>query len=206
MGPDTVVVMTDTEQPVDGRVARRQRNIDAVLDVVIEMFGEEALFPTMEQVANRSGLSLRSLYRYFADPAELLEAAIDRNLALGGEIIALPPPDGRSFETRLADFVDARVRLFEEFGAVARAARANALHHQRVRDQQADGTRDLRMQFETQFRAELDRRKRAERDSALAAGDALTQLQSIDYLRRQRQLSAAETRAVLVASLRSLLA
>ena len=59
--------LDETTEPVDGRVARRQRNIDAVLDVVMDMFVEEAMFPTIEQAATRSGLSLRSLYRYFAD-------------------------------------------------------------------------------------------------------------------------------------------
>ena len=61
--------MTNTEditEVLDGRQARRQRNIDAVLDVVLEMFAEESMFPTIEQAATRSGLSLRSLYRYFA--------------------------------------------------------------------------------------------------------------------------------------------
>ena len=53
----------DIGEPVDGRVARRQRNIDIVLDVVFDMFAEESMFPTIEQVATRSGLSLRSLYR-----------------------------------------------------------------------------------------------------------------------------------------------
>ena len=74
--------MTDSgeiQTPIDGRAARRERNIDMVLDVVLEMFAEESLFPTIEQAAKRSGLSLRSLYRYFADPGELLEAVIIRN-------------------------------------------------------------------------------------------------------------------------------
>lgn len=31
----------------------------------------ESMVPTIEQAADRSGLSLRSLYRYFADPGEL---------------------------------------------------------------------------------------------------------------------------------------
>ena len=56
--------MTNTEditEVLDGRQARRQRNIDAVLDVVLEMFAEESMFPTIEQAATRSGLSLRSL-------------------------------------------------------------------------------------------------------------------------------------------------
>ncbi|MFB0902624.1 MAG: TetR/AcrR family transcriptional regulator [Acidimicrobiales bacterium] len=43
------------------------------------MFAEETLCPTIGQAAKGSGLSLRSLYRYFADPAGLLEAVIARS-------------------------------------------------------------------------------------------------------------------------------
>ena len=82
--------LDDAAEPVDGRVARRQRNIDTVLDVVLEMFAEEAMFPTIEQAATRSGLSLRSLYRYFADPAELLEAAIERGRPDGPGAVPAP--------------------------------------------------------------------------------------------------------------------
>ncbi|MDG2112994.1 MAG: TetR family transcriptional regulator, partial [Actinomycetota bacterium] len=68
-----------SEEQLDGRNARRQRNINALLDVVLELFSEDALFPTIEQVSARSGISRRSLYRYFADPGELHDAAIRRN-------------------------------------------------------------------------------------------------------------------------------
>ena len=94
-------VAADDEPRVDGRVARRQRNIDAVIDVVLDMFGEELLFPTMEQAATRSGLSLRSLYRYFADPGELLEAAITRSRERGTAAVHLHSIGQGSFERRL---------------------------------------------------------------------------------------------------------
>ena len=82
--------------PLDGRVARRERNQNAVLDVVLEMFAEDMMFPTIEQASKRSGRSLRSLrslYRYYADPAELAEAAIKRNREQAGELAQLPPSD-----------------------------------------------------------------------------------------------------------------
>ncbi len=47
--------------------------------LILEMFAEETLCPTIGQAAKGSGLSLRSLYRYFADPAGLLEAVIARS-------------------------------------------------------------------------------------------------------------------------------
>jgi AcrR family transcriptional regulator len=76
--------------PPDGRVARRERNQNAVLDVVLEMFAEDMMFPSIEQASKRSGLSLRSLYRYYADPAELVESAIKRNREQTMEIAHLP--------------------------------------------------------------------------------------------------------------------
>jgi len=67
------------EPPADGRAARRERNVNAVLDVVVELFTEGALFPTVDQVSKRSGVSVRSIYRYFADPVDLHDAAIKRH-------------------------------------------------------------------------------------------------------------------------------
>ena len=121
--------MTDTDditEPVDGRVARRQRNIDAVLDVVLEMFGEEAMFPTIEQAATRSGLSLRSLYRYFADPGELLEATIKRSDEIGSGLSKLHAIGQGPLDVRIDDFVRMRLKLHDGVGPMFRARLANA--------------------------------------------------------------------------------
>lgn len=63
----------------------------------------------------------------------------------------------------------------------------------------------MREQFELQFAPELAARKGPDREMALSAGDLLTQLESVDFLRRHRQLTVAETEAVLAGSLRALL-
>lgn len=200
--------MTDTEEiaePVDGRVARRQRNISAVLDVVLEMFGEEAMFPTIEQVATRSGLSLRSLYRYFADPGELLEATIRRSREQGLEVGRIHAIGQGSLDERIEEFVSIRLRTHDAFGSVHRASMANAAQHPRVREELERTRQDLREQFEIQFSSELAARANASGADLLSAGDLLTQLQSIDYLRRDRNLSVAATKSVLVKGLHSLL-
>ena len=87
---EAATTQQSNEAPVDGRVARRQRNLDVVLDVVLEMFAEDMMFPSIEQASKRSGLSLRSLYRYFADPGELVEAAIKRSQAQAAKVTHLP--------------------------------------------------------------------------------------------------------------------
>ena len=202
-GPDV-----DADEPVippDGRVARRQRNIDVVLDVVLELFAEDSLFPTMEQAAQRSGLSLRSLYRYFADPAALLEASIQRSRRRSAALARLHAIGEGPLERRIDDFVTMRLRLYEARAAEYRATVANAPRHRRIGDELSRVRDDLRSQFERQFAPELAARRPAEGAAALSAGDLLTQLDSIDYLRTHRQLSPPQVEADLASALRSLL-
>lgn len=191
--------------PFDGRVLRRERNVDAVIDAVLEMFAEESLFPTIEQAAVRSGLSLRSLYRYFADPAELLEATIARSRDRGIEASHLEAIGQGTSAARIDDFVTMRIRLHDTVGPIYRATVANAARLPRIRDELTKNRNDLREQFELQFAPELSALKPAERAVALSAGDLLTQLDSIEFLRRHRSLSVAETGEVLRSTLRSLL-
>ena len=196
--------MNDVEAPADGRVARRERNINSVLDVVLEMFAEESLFPTIEQVAKRSGLSLRSLYRYFADPAELLEAVIVRSREQVAEAVLLPAIGQGSVADRIDDFVAMRLRLHEISGPTFRATMANAAHHPRVAAELASNRDLMRDQFVLQFAPELEGLSTKEREHVLNAGDLLTQLDAVDFLRRHRQLSADDTHAVVVAALGAL--
>ena len=60
-----------------------------MLDTVHEMFVEGNFSPSVEDVAARSGVSLRSVYRYFEDTEALLHLAIERRIALVGELYAL---------------------------------------------------------------------------------------------------------------------
>ena len=52
-GPDTV----------DGRRVRRDRNRDAVVDALLTLYGEGNLEPGSAEIAERAGLSPRSLFR-----------------------------------------------------------------------------------------------------------------------------------------------
>jgi len=189
---------------VDGRVARRERNIDNVLDVVLELFAEESLFPTIEQAATRSGLSLRSLYRYFADPGELLEATVRRSRERGVEVAHLRGIGQGPLGSRIDDFVAMRLRLHDVMGSVFRATVANAARRPRLGDELAATRNELRRQFELQFAPELGAGEPG-REARLVAGDLLTQIDSIDLLRRHHQLSMVEAEAVLGDALLALL-
>lgn len=191
--------------PIDGRVARRQRNIESVLRSVIDMFTEEMVLPTMEQAAQRSGLSLRTLYRYFPDPGELISAAIHYQQARNVGLATIAHIGQGTLEDRVADLVAARLRVHAELAPVFRAALHNAPHVAPVATRLAESRVELRAQVEHQFATELARIETERRAAVLDAADALTQLDTIEYLRRSRGLSVEATEAALVVGLITLL-
>lgn len=191
---------------IDGRAARRERNIAAVLDVVVEMFTEGDLFPTVEQVSKRSGISVRSIYRYFEDPATLQDAAITRHRAGTTALAHLAAIGEGPLETRIENLVSMRVHLHEQIGSTYRATVHSAPNHVRLRDELARNRNAFREQFERQFEPELSAHRGPKRDAIVAAGDVLTQLDSIDFLRRHRRLSVKEAIAALRIALVGLLA
>ena len=121
--------------PVDGRSARRDRNKTAVLDAVLELFQEGSLSPGPVEVAQRCGLSPRSVYRYFDDADELVRAAVDRHLELTLPYFHLSaigqgPRDERidRFAERRFEGASGRTDLGREIFGLASEVKAEAEH------------------------------------------------------------------------------
>ena len=72
--------------PLDGRVLRGEKSRESIVDALFELVGEGVLAPTAQQVAERAGVGLRSVFRHFSD-MERLFAAMDARL--GAEVIPL---------------------------------------------------------------------------------------------------------------------
>ncbi len=197
-----------TPQPtggdVDGRTARRDRNRTAVLDAVLELFSEGNLAPSPDDVARRSGISLRSVYRYVADADDLIRSAIARHTEKVAPLFVIDDIGQGPFERRLEVFVDTRLRVYEAIAPTSRASRLRATTNDIIRDQLESGRRLLRSQVERQFASELDRLEAKERRAVLGAADALTQIETIDLYRHHRRYSSGETREMLAIALRVL--
>ena len=73
--------MPDVAEEVDGRRLRREQNREAVLDALVGLFTEGFYQPSANEIAERAGISPRSLFRYFDDVDDLNRAAIERQLA-----------------------------------------------------------------------------------------------------------------------------
>jgi AcrR family transcriptional regulator len=193
------------DEEVDGRTARRDRNRLAVLDAVVELFTDDNLQPRPEDVARRSGVSLRSVYRYFSDPDDLLRAAIERRVESAMPLLRIHDFGKGSLDERIHNFVVARLRLYEALAPAARAARLAAARNPIIAERVELTRAALRQQLEAQFAAELAALDAVEREIVTCAADVACQLEAIDFHRVHGQLSPSETLTVLELTLSRLL-
>ena len=163
----------------DGRRARREQNRGAVLDALAELYREGVYEPSAAQIAERAGLSSRSLFRYFDDVDDLNRAAIEhmidgaRTLLELGEIDAALP-----LAERIELLVAARLRVYDHIAPAARAIRIGAHRHPILAGQLKHGRAFFRGQVEKAF-PDVDA-------NAVAAADLLLQFESYELLPRGR--------------------
>lgn len=204
-GADAGAESGSTSAPVDGRVARRDRNRAAVLDAVIDLFSEGVVDPGPEEVAQRVGLSPRSVYRYFEDRDDLTRAGIEHHLAKVSHLYAIDGVGEGPLGVRIDRFVAGRLGLYEAIAATARVARFHAATSPILHDSVEWSRRVLREQVAEQFAPELDELPARRREARLAAVDTLFELESLDHYRVHRGFTTAETAALLTDALAALL-
>lgn len=186
-----------SDAEVDGRRLRREQNREAVLDAMVELFEEGQLSPTTGEVAQRAGLSPRSLFRYFDDIDDLNRAAIDRQLHDARPLLDPDAGADAPVAERIAALVATRSRLWDAIAPAARAARAVAHKHHLVANQLHDGRRYMREQIEELFPDAPP--------ELLPAVDALCSFESYELLRYERRMSRASAAEALTAGLHALL-
>jgi AcrR family transcriptional regulator len=195
------VDVTDTSQEVDGRRLRREQNREAVLDALAELFSEGVYQPRANEIAERAGISPRSLFRYFDDIDDLNRATIERHLAAARPQLDIGIGPDASTKAKVECVVEARMRLFETIAPAARAARGYALRHPLVAAQVRESRFHLRDQVHRLFAPELE----GDRAELLPALDALCSFETCELLRFDQGLSRAETVSALVKALTALL-
>jgi AcrR family transcriptional regulator len=116
-----------TRAELDGRARRSQRSRAAIVDAVHALVGEGVVQPTAQQVAERAGVGLRSVFRHFSDMESLLAEVDQRVRAQALPLLEAEPPRGGRAE-RARALVAGRVRLFEQ---IAPYKRSGSVHRWR---------------------------------------------------------------------------
>jgi AcrR family transcriptional regulator len=189
----------------DGRTVRAERTRQALVDALLELLGEGQLQPTAERIAERAGVSERSLFQHFADREALYQAVAlqqyERILPTLEPIdVSLPLPE------RIDAFVDQRARLLETVTPVRRAALLLEPESEVVAGWLDGARRQKAREIERAFRAELDQVGEPDRGVLLSALVAASAWSSWEGLRAHQRLSEERSRAAMRATLSALLA
>jgi AcrR family transcriptional regulator len=193
--------VTETVLEVDGRRLRREQNREAVIDALVELFEQGSYTPSSGEIAERAGISSRSLFRYFDDVDDLHRAAIERHLAAHRSLFEIDIDPNAPTATKIEQFVEARVRLHETVEPAARAARLAEFRRELLAKQLFETRAYLRAQVRRVFASELA----GEREVLLAAVDELCSFEAYEFMRHGHRMSRAKVAAALVAALTQLL-
>lgn len=190
----------------DGRRLRRGRNRDAVVRALLALYNEGNLNPSTEEIALRSGVSARSLFRYFDDVDDLCQAAITQQQDDVRHLYEVAFDASADLRTRAAALVAQRAELFEAVESVATVSRLRAPFQLLVADKLTEGRKYLRAQLTRLFAAELGAVSPATAAARVAAADVLTSFESWRLLRDDQRLTRAKASAAIVDALVTLLA
>ena len=199
--------MSGSEQiaSIDGRRARRDRNREAVVDTILTIYREGNITPSLDEIAERSGVSHRSVFRYFEDLDELYRVAIERHFASIEPLLDFEGPVADDLADRIEQYLEYRLRLYEHVAPVARATRMRAPTSDLLSDTLARNRSRLRKQTRDHFRADLDSLPVDDRDAVTNVLTTLVAFESIEVMRHDQGLSKTATRRALVAAFTRLL-
>jgi AcrR family transcriptional regulator len=195
----------DALPTIDGRRARRDQNRDRVVDALLEIYREGDLQPSVAQVAERSGVSHRSVFRYFEDLDELYRVSVERQFLAMFDLLRLSRIGEGPLADRIDTIVENRQGIYDVAENVARVGQMLAPVEPVIAANRRDMAARAVEQVSQQFAAELSRLSDADRAAAREAIAMALSIDSIDYLRHGRGLDRAAASAAIRATLRGLL-
>lgn len=189
----------DNPEVVDGRRARSERSKQAIVDAVLALMEEGNLIPTAQQIADRSGVKIRSFFRHFED-METLFATIDSQNREATEALFIGGDRNGTLAERILHAVERRAEGFEKNNNKVLSTTAQLWRSEILRKNYARYQRGLRKDLED-WLPELKSLDRSEREAA----EAVASFEMWHRLRYHQTLTKSAAISVLVGMLNSLL-
>jgi TetR/AcrR family transcriptional regulator, regulator of autoinduction and epiphytic fitness len=188
----------------DGRTARAERTRQALVDALLSLLDEGHLTPTAAEIAERAGVSERSVFQHFPDRENLFESVArqqyDRVLPTLHPIDATLP-----LAERIDQFTAQRARLYERIRGVRRAALLIEHESPAAAAWLTTARRAKANDTERVFRRELDALPEDRREPLRAALIAVSAWPAWDSWRTHQRLGVGRAKAAMAAAIEALL-
>ncbi len=173
---------TDAGLSADGRVARRQRNRERVVDAYVELLGEGVANPTAAELAERTELTSRSVYRHMQADSTLKSDIAERIIAVFRSAQHTVIPDRATLPERLDAFVTTHLEMYAQGSQIMRAIRGHVEADSIVLETINAIQAIAREQLSTSFAPELAPLAAEERHAEVVAMHTLLTFASLEYL------------------------
>jgi AcrR family transcriptional regulator len=168
-----------------------------VVDALLDLYQEGVISPGAQDIADRSGVSRRSVFRYFDDMDDLDRVAIERHQARVIHLFELDRPGEGPLQDRIERLTAQRTRLFEAIAPVRRIAAMRAPTHALIATELARSVSLFRAQVNRHFAPELDALDADARRETLAAAVVLTSFEAFDAMHREQGLMPEQAAAAI---------
>jgi TetR/AcrR family transcriptional regulator, regulator of autoinduction and epiphytic fitness len=189
---------------LDGRLARSQRSRHAIVEAMRSLHHDGVLRPTAAKIADRAGVSLRTVWQHFEDLESLfIEAGrVDAEIALS---FYVPIDPGAALDDRIARLVDQRSKMYDACAPIWRAARLQEPFSAELVTNRQRMVALSRRQVAAVFRPEITARHAAAKESFTDAVNATLGWQFWESLGADECLPPAAVRSVVITMLTALL-
>jgi TetR/AcrR family transcriptional regulator of autoinduction and epiphytic fitness len=188
----------------DGRTVRAERTRQALVDSLVALLDEGHLKPTAAQIAERAGVSERSVFQHFPDREALFEAVARQQYERVMPMLR-PVDSSLPLDERIDQLVQQRARLYEKIAGVRRAGLLIEHESDSVAGWLTTARKAKAADVERIFRRELDAIPPDEREPVRAALVALCAWTAWESWRIHQGLSVARARAAMRAGIAALL-
>jgi AcrR family transcriptional regulator len=160
---------------------------------MLALLQEGKIPASAEMVAERAGVSVASIFRYFDGLADLQTQAYARFRERYASIVAVPDePRTRPRTDRIQALIDARLELYEQAGGMMLVGRLRALEHEPLVAASAAMRGALADQVRALLGADAGDGSPGGAAGVVAVVDALTSLESWDVLCRTHGRSRSD--------------
>ncbi len=189
----------------DGRTMRRRRNRDAVIASLIGLINEGDLDPTVTKIADRAGVSHRSIFRYFDDLNDLALTAIQTEFRAVFSTLMIAEPGQGTREQRVDQLIDTQLRTLERTHTLGRVARSKSVQIPEI-DHGLQVVHEFRLdQIKRQFAIEFETMVPDRADAIAMTIVVILGFEGFDMYRRTLGHSVDEVRSIWTMTLHSLL-
>lgn len=187
---------------VDGRALRTQRTTELLVAANLALLAEGELRASAQRIAERAGVSVRTLFLHFADMEELFAATAATILEQQRRSARTISPT-LPLEVRIERFSRQRARRLEHLAPYALASQVREPFSAMLRSYRVKHVEAVSAQIEALFAAELPKDPAA-REQVVQAMTVASTWGSWSVLRQHLGLGVSRSRGVMARTLTSL--